>query len=126
MWDRILELGSMFDWISPILAFLGDVANGPSHTFLVPIPCHMSGLEMAALLKANGIRVWGLMVVEGQIMLTVRKAQARWAQYLLERAGIRLRNPFIETHRSLLPPTPAPAQKPSFLLRLGSWLDRIV
>ena len=125
MWDRILEIGSIFDWISPVLAFLEDVANGPSHTFLVPLPCAWSGLQIDGLLKGYGIRVWGLMIVENKLMLTVRKAQARWAQYLLEREGIRILNPFVQTHRSPPREAPAPAPQPSLLFKLDSWIDRL-
>ncbi len=125
MWDRILEIGSIFDWISPVMAFLEDLVNGPSHTFLVPMPCHRSGVEMSRLLKGYGIRAWGLMIVNGKLMLTVRKAQARWAQYLLEREGIRIQHPFVPSHQSL-PPGASPAREPSLLLRLSSWMDRLV
>jgi hypothetical protein len=94
MLDRLLEIGSMFDGISPTVAFIQDILNGPSHTFLIPEACGWSGRQIERLLKGNGIRVWGLMIVNRTIMLTVRQAQARWAQYLLDRDGIPVETPY--------------------------------
>jgi len=75
-----------------ILAYPQDWANGPSHTFHIDRKrCPFSGLHIENLLTANGIRVWGKMIVLGDIMVTVRRAQARWAQYLLQREGIPIR-----------------------------------
>ena len=92
--DRFLEIGSMFDGISPTLAFFQDIFNGPSHTFLIPHDCGRSGREIETLLTGNGIRVWGQMIVNRTIMLTVRQTQARFAQYLLDRAGIPVETPY--------------------------------
>jgi hypothetical protein len=89
MIDRILEVGSAFDYISPIAAMIGDIANGPAHTFLIPIdssPC--TGRETATLLRRRGVQSWGLMIVSGTLMVSVRQSQARYAQHLLDQAGI--------------------------------------
>ena len=72
-----------------ILAYPQDWINGPNHTFLFQRKtCSWSGLEIQTLLEDHGIRVWGKLIVMGDIMITVRKRQARWAQYLIERAGL--------------------------------------
>ncbi|HHX65287.1 MAG TPA: hypothetical protein GX702_10410 [Chloroflexi bacterium] len=76
------------DVISPLTADLLDLVNGPSHTFFVDANSGWSGWAISNILTSHGIRVWGKMVVMGDIMFTVRRAQARWAQYLLERAGV--------------------------------------
>lgn len=88
MLDKILELGTVFDWISPLLAEIQDQTNGPSHTFLIPEACGWSGRDIEHLLRSHGVKTWGLMIVDRMIMITVRQAQARWAQYLLERDRI--------------------------------------
>jgi hypothetical protein len=89
MWDTLLEIGSAFDWISPIGSLVGDVLNGPSHTFLIPIDsCGYSGRDIARMLKRRGVDSWGHMIVSGTLMISVRQTQARWAQHLLDRAGI--------------------------------------
>lgn len=97
MWDKLLSVGTVFDWISPLLAAVQDVANGPSHTFLVPEACGWSAREIERLLTARGIRVWGLMIVRDTIMFSVRQSQARWAQYLLEREGIPIEAAFVHS-----------------------------
>jgi len=71
-----------------LTAYPQDWVNGPSHTFLIEKNCPFSGQEIENLLTSHGIRVWGKMIVFGEIMFTVRRAQAGWAQYLLERAGV--------------------------------------
>lgn len=88
MLNKILELGTVFDWISPLIAEVQDIANSPSHTFLIPEDCGWSGYEIEQLLRRHGIKTWGLMIVDHMIMITVRLAQARWAQYLLDRERI--------------------------------------
>ena len=92
--DDALAVGTSFDWISPALGFLGDALNGPSHGFLVPYDsCPMSGKDIAKLLRKRGIKTWGMMIVSGTLMFSVKLDKARWAQHLLERAGVPIENP---------------------------------
>jgi hypothetical protein len=91
--DKLLAAFAAVDWISPLLAMLGNVINGPSYTFLIPYDCGWSGREIISLLKRHGIKSWGHMVVSNTLMLTVRQAQAEWAHYVLDRAAIPMENP---------------------------------
>ena len=94
MLDTILEIGASFDWISPLASILGDMMNGPSHTFLIPYGSSpLSGREITWSLSKRGVKSWGHMVVSGTLMVSVRLNQARWAQYLLEQAGVPIENP---------------------------------
>jgi hypothetical protein len=94
MLDSILEAGANFDWISPLASILGDIMNGPSHTFLIPYDSSpLSGREIAWMLGKRGVKTWGLMVVSGTLMVSVRVDQARWAEHLLEQAGVPVENP---------------------------------
>lgn len=88
MFGSILEVGSAFDWISPLVSVIGDVVNGPSYTFLIPQNCGHSGREIIRLLRQRGVNSWGHMIVQGTIMISVRQTQARWAQHILAQAGI--------------------------------------
>ena len=90
LFDDILEIGAAFDWISPIGGLIGDALNGPSHTLLIPYDCGYSGREISRLLKRRGVDSWGHLVVKDTIMLTVRQTQARFAEHLLEQAGVPL------------------------------------
>ena len=94
MLDTMLEAGASFDWISPLASILGDIMNGPSPTFLIPYDSSpLSGREIAWMLGKRGVKTWGLMVVSGTLMVSVRLNQARWAQHLLEQSGVPLENP---------------------------------
>jgi hypothetical protein len=88
MLEELLELGTIFDWISPTLSVAQDLANGPSHTFLIPQDCGWTGMEIANLLRRRGIRTWGHMIVNSRFMITVRQPQAEFARYLLQQAGL--------------------------------------
>lgn len=62
-------------------------------TFLVPNDDEtpLSGLQIQMLLLAHGVRMWGgfvMMPPINDIMFTVKKSQARFAAYLLRKAGI--------------------------------------
>ncbi len=88
MIDEILSFGASFDWITPIASLLQDIANGPSCGFGLPADAGFSGRDVERLLRAKGVKVWGLMVVDNLIIFRVRKAQAAWAKYLLEQAKV--------------------------------------
>ena len=88
MFDKLLEWGTVFDWISPLIAEVQDITNGPAHTFLIPEDCGWSGRAIERLLRDQGIKTWGLMIADNMILITVRVVQARWAQYMLDRERI--------------------------------------
>lgn len=88
MLGDILQYGTTFDWLSPLLSIAGDLANGGGYTFLIPQDCGWTGREIASLLRRNGIKTWGHMIVNGTFMISVRQPQAGYARYLLQRAGL--------------------------------------
>jgi hypothetical protein len=90
MLDKMLEVGACFDWITPLVTVAQDLANGPGHTFLIPQECGWSGRDIAGLLRRRGVKSWGLMVVDHSLLVRVTLRQARWAEYILESAGIPL------------------------------------
>ena len=88
LFDDALEVGTWFDWISPLLSVAGDVAHGGGRTFFVDQACGWTGGEIADLLRRRGIGSWGRMIVNRKIMLTVRKGDADRAARLLDGAGL--------------------------------------
>lgn len=125
MIDRILEFGTIFDWISPLIAEVQDIVNGPSHTFFIPEDCDWSGREITSLLRSHGVKTWGHMTVNRRRMITVRLAQARWTQYLLDRERIPIEYGVLDER-----PTRAahPAQKDnrtSPFEMVDRWLDKL-
>ena len=100
MLDKLSAFGAMFDWITPLVAGIKDLANGPHHTLLIPHDCGWSGRAIERLLRRNGVKTWGAMIVRGLIMITVPLAQAYWAYYLLSREGIPIQSAPPERPRS--------------------------
>ena len=88
MLDDLLEAATYLDWISPMLAIGKNIANGPSHTFLIPTGCGWRGGDIAKTLRNQGIKTWGHMIVRGHFMITVKQAEAQRAQALLASAGL--------------------------------------
>ena len=135
MLDRLLEFGTVFDWISPLIAEVQDVTNGPAHTFLIPEDCGWSGRAVERLLKDQGIKTWGLMIADHMILITVRQAQARWAQYLLDRERIPIAygalGPVAQGHRVLDEPTSGDTRRSKNagsagpLELLDGWLEKL-
>jgi len=107
MIGKLLEAGSMFDWISPTLSIAQDLAHGGGHTFLIPQDAGFSGREVAKLLGDSGIQSWGHMIVNGTIMITVKPADAAQASEVLDGAGVPASGPPIP-----LQAKPAPRTKP--------------
>ena len=125
MLDNLLHLMASFDLISPILAIAQNIANGPSHTFLIPENCGWSGRQIEHMLRRHGIKTWGLMIIARKLRITVRVAQARWAQYLLDREGIPVE---YGTAYDQLTRTTRPAQRKkdtNALETLDHWLDEL-
>ena len=104
MTDGALRFLMNFDWISPLAAIAQDLANGPSHTFLISLDCGWTGREIANLLQKRGVKTWGLMAINDVFTISVQQKQARWAQYLLDQAGIPTESGIAE------PPEPRPQE----------------
>ena len=117
MLDKMTEVGRSFDWITPMLAQIQDIVNGPSYTFLIPEASGWSGREIGRMLRDHGVKYWGMMIVKHTLMLSVRQKQARWADYLLQRSGIPLFNPISSSQPATAGAGPAaeggPERKPA-------------
>ena len=126
LFDKLLEFGSVFDWISPLIAEVKDHANGPAHTFVIPEAGGWSGREIEAQLRSRGIKTWGLMIGDGMIMITVRLAQAWWAQYLLEQARIPIAYGLLDERPSTTARRSPKKRRSNPLQSLDRWLDELV
>ena len=88
MIDKLVEAGSTFDWITPLATWLQDFRNRPSVGYNVPVDGGWSAYAISDLLRAHGIKVWGLTIFQGTIMFRLRAAQAEYAQYLFTQNGV--------------------------------------
>jgi len=84
----LLRTATCFDWISPTLAIVNNTTRGPSHTFLVPIHCGWTGNEIAKMLRQQGVKTWGHMIVNGSFMITVQEQDAQRASGLMGAHGL--------------------------------------
>lgn len=123
MLDKLFEISQYFNWISPLLACIQDVINGPAYTFLIPEDCGWSGLQIERMLRENGVRIWGQMIFRRTIMFTVREAQVKWAQHLLQREGIPIQNPRERFPASKRRAVHRRVQQPSLLHSLEASLE---
>jgi hypothetical protein len=85
MLDNLLNIGSAFDWITPLWAFIQDFFSGPVADFGIPARAGWSRGEVRRYLNSHGIRVWGLMYdLCGEVlMFTVNKKDAEFVNYLM-------------------------------------------
>jgi len=88
MLDRLVTIGAEFDWITPVLTWLTDMRSGGSVGYNIPVEAGWSALAIQTMLHDAGVRIWGLSIVAGIITFRLKRKQARYAQYLLERHGI--------------------------------------
>jgi hypothetical protein len=86
--NKLLSAGATLDWISPLVAIIQDLVNGPHHDFYVDWNAGWSVNEIKRLLKRNGVRVWGAMLIDSMIVFTVRQAQAARTQDVLQQRGV--------------------------------------
>ena len=99
MIDKLMEVGSAPDWISPLAGYVGDALHGGGYTFLFPA-CHMTPRDIELMLRDKGVGTWGLMHVDGTTMLSVRKKDAARAYGILKAAGVPVENPPPEIGRA--------------------------
>ena len=88
MFDKLVETGSVFDWITPLFTLIQDFRNRPSVGYNMPVDGGWSAYAISDLLRAHGIKVWGLTIFQGTIMLRSRAVQAEYAQYLFAQNGV--------------------------------------
>lgn len=129
MIDTFLRVGASFDWITPTIALIQDIRNGPSVQFCVPYDAGWSGAEVKELLNSVGIRVWGLYVEGEEITFTVREPQARYAAYWLKRDGLPYASSLAEEERvdnRALRPNAEEAVRPATPASRGGLLDNLL
>ena len=88
MLDKTLSFGAGFDWITPIWTFIQDYRRRPAVHYDIPADCGWHIHAIRDMLQESGIRLWGLALYQDTFVFSVRQAQARYTQYLLERSGI--------------------------------------
>jgi hypothetical protein len=124
--DQLLSIGSTLDFISPIRAIIQDLTNGPHHRFYIDRYAGWSVNGIKRLLKDYGVQVWGDMIADDMIIFTVRQAQARWTQYLLQREGISILGGLIGPVDVAPLPAKGDSETEALFCKLDAWLDSII
>ena len=88
MFDKLIRYGAMTDWITPVSTWLMCRRNGPSVRYNICVQEGWSALAVQQILRAGGVKLWGLTIYGDIITFRTRTSQARYAQYLMQRAGI--------------------------------------
>ncbi len=88
MLDTFLKIAATPNWVTPTLSIIQTLWNRPSVGYNVPANTQWSTYAIQGLLKKFGVKVWGLALMDDMIIFRVRKAQAAYTQYLLERENI--------------------------------------
>lgn len=87
--DFLLKVGASMDMVTPLWAMFQDAVRGPHSVFMVAYDaCAYSGREIAGMLNAKGIENWGWLVVWDTLMFSVAERHVRWAQSVLQKAGV--------------------------------------
>lgn len=92
MIEKGLRVGAGFDWISPLWAMVQDYRNRPAVRFMIPADCGWHAFAIRNLLRANGVKLWGLALYQDTFVFSVRLAQHKFTCYLLQREGIPYRD----------------------------------
>ncbi len=73
---------------NPLVAFLENLTWQGHKRFALPRVGETTGYEAEVFLRNHGIYVWGRFFDCANVYFNVKKEQAAWAEYLLEREGI--------------------------------------
>ena len=97
----VLKILAYFNWITPLEIVTRRAFYGPSYSFKIPETSGWSGAGIVNMLRQQGgISTYGYMFVNDHFMFHVPREQARFAQYLMQRAGIPIMNPVQSTERN--------------------------
>ena len=126
------------DLINFLDGLVGRMSHGPMHKFTYSRAMDYAGYEVESILRRYGIRIWGRGFTDSdEIEILVKRSQARWAEYLLCRAGIPLTSPLLDPSNASLQnhhpegamPTPWDERgvgPHSFIDHVVDWLDRLL
>ena len=120
---EILELLSVFDWITPGKGFIEDIINDPtpfqsnSWTFFVPyhesLDAGWNAMQIEDLMAKHGIHHWGSQITGGEYFFSVKLDSAGWAEYVLLRYGVPISELSMDPPRPRLKrPPAAPPSRP--------------
>lgn len=84
MLEFFLRFGAAFDWLGPVSALIQNYKNRPAVGYTI----FYEDVAVLDILKSKGIKIWGLVLVGDELIFSLRMAQAEFAQYLLEGAGV--------------------------------------
>jgi hypothetical protein len=85
MLDKFYEIGGSADLITPVSTWLQNLYHGSSFHINIQRACGYSITQVEDALRQKGIYVWGGTVIDEVITLNVRRTQAEYALYWLER-----------------------------------------
>jgi hypothetical protein len=84
-WEGAYHRGGVAGVIAEFVACLTS-HNAP--TIRVSRYSHWRGIDIERLLKRHGVKVWDRGIAGDDLYFCVKRRQAKWAEYLLLRAGV--------------------------------------
>lgn len=87
---RTLEFLTIFDWTVLLRYLLRSLQEGELGCGFCVQDSPWVGQPVVALLSRKGVRVWGVTYAHGNMAFFVKRAQAGWAAYVLQQAGVPL------------------------------------
>jgi len=91
--DHALTIGASFDWITPLVGFIGDTLSGNlfgGGDFGIKAYHGYDRKDIKRLMRKNGINVWGIMynLENDTLMFAVKPKDAKFAKEILTNAGV--------------------------------------
>jgi hypothetical protein len=74
-----------------VAEFVACVTNHNSPTIYISRYQSWRGIDVERLLKRNGVKLWDRGLAGDELYFCVKRRQARWAEYILKRAGVSCR-----------------------------------
>jgi hypothetical protein len=126
------------DLLNLLDGWLGRLLDGPMHRFTFSTVTGKTGGEVEMLLRQYGVRIWGReAAAEDELAFLVKYRQAKWAEYVLCRAGVpltcQLLDPRNEHYRQRHPAGSMPSpwdergiRPHTFVDHTVDWLNRLL
>lgn len=108
---EFFEFLTIFDWITPSFGFVEDFINDPtllrsnSWTFFIPydqaVNTGWNADAIESLMEQHGIHHWGGQYTypNNEFFFSVKLEQAQWAEYLLLRFGVPIKEKYLGAPR---------------------------
>ncbi len=116
-------------WIGLVEEFVACLTSHNAPTIYIERTSHWRGIDIERLLLRHGVKIWDRGIAGDHLYFCVKRRQARWAEYLLLRAGIPIATARIDPRNTIYASRYEPGSEPPHRKQKAEfstdWVERL-